>query len=139
MVRHTLKILQHLLQDFLSVSDHFTTLRSKGLTILMICKFQEKPSYRAFLKSCCRKSWNLRYNISFTSAIYNFWFWFLERYSQKCLSHFIKTGETSFYNTGALKALLLKSASMILIIENYFLLFSFFIIIIDTFDYLFYF
>ena len=31
MVRHTLKILQHLLQDFLSVSDHFTALRSKGL------------------------------------------------------------------------------------------------------------
>ena len=34
MVRHTLKILQHLqqlLQDFLSVSDHFTTLRGKGL------------------------------------------------------------------------------------------------------------
>ena len=30
MVRHTLKILQHLVQD-LSVSDHFTTLQSKGL------------------------------------------------------------------------------------------------------------
>ena len=29
MVRHALKILQHLLQDFQSVSDHFTTLRSK--------------------------------------------------------------------------------------------------------------
>ena len=26
-VRHTLKLLQHLLQDFLSVSDHFETLR----------------------------------------------------------------------------------------------------------------
>ena len=32
MVRHTLKILQRLLQDFYSVSDHFTTLRSKGLS-----------------------------------------------------------------------------------------------------------
>ena len=31
MVRHTLIILQQLLQDFWSVSDHFTTLRSKGL------------------------------------------------------------------------------------------------------------
>ena len=31
MVRHTLKILQHLLEDFYSVSDHFTTLRSKRL------------------------------------------------------------------------------------------------------------
>ena len=31
MVRHTLKILQHLRQDFKSVSDHFTILRSKGL------------------------------------------------------------------------------------------------------------
>ena len=33
MVRHTLKILQHLLQDFYSLSDHFTTLRSKGLIL----------------------------------------------------------------------------------------------------------
>ena len=31
MVRHTLKILQHLLQDFKNVSDHFGTLRIKGL------------------------------------------------------------------------------------------------------------
>ena len=31
MVRYSLKILQHLLQDFQSVSDHFTTLQSKGL------------------------------------------------------------------------------------------------------------
>ena len=31
MVRHTLKILQQMLQDFESVSDYFTTLRSKGL------------------------------------------------------------------------------------------------------------
>ena len=30
MVKHTLKILQQMLQDF-KVSDHFTTLRSKGL------------------------------------------------------------------------------------------------------------
>ena len=32
MVRHTLKILQQVLQDFSSVSDHFTKLRSKGLS-----------------------------------------------------------------------------------------------------------
>ena len=31
MVRYTLKILQQILQDFKSVSDHFTTLRSKEL------------------------------------------------------------------------------------------------------------
>ena len=31
MVRHTLKTLQQILQDFESVSNHFTTLRSKGL------------------------------------------------------------------------------------------------------------
>ena len=30
MVRHTLKILQHLLQNFKSVSDHFGTLCIKG-------------------------------------------------------------------------------------------------------------
>ena len=33
MVRQTLKILQQMLQDFKSMSDHFTTLRIKGLTI----------------------------------------------------------------------------------------------------------
>ena len=32
MVRHTLKILQHLLRDFKSVSDNFTILQSKRLT-----------------------------------------------------------------------------------------------------------
>ena len=31
MVRHTLKILQQMQQGFLSVADHFMTLRSKGL------------------------------------------------------------------------------------------------------------
>ena len=31
MVRHTLKVLQHLLQVFKSVSDHFETLCIKGL------------------------------------------------------------------------------------------------------------
>ena len=31
MVRRNLKILQHLLQDFKSASDHFGTLRIKGL------------------------------------------------------------------------------------------------------------
>ena len=34
MVRHTLEILQQMLQDFESVSDHFTTLRSKGLNLV---------------------------------------------------------------------------------------------------------
>ena len=33
MVRHTLKILQQMLQGFYSVCDHFTTLRSKGLNM----------------------------------------------------------------------------------------------------------
>ena len=33
MVSHTLKILKQMLQDFWSLSDHFTTLRSKGLII----------------------------------------------------------------------------------------------------------
>ena len=32
MVRHTLKILPQMLQDFKSVSDHFGTLYIKGLT-----------------------------------------------------------------------------------------------------------
>ena len=32
MVRHTLKVLQQLLQDFQSEPDHFGTLRIKGLT-----------------------------------------------------------------------------------------------------------
>ena len=35
MVRHTLKILQALLQDFKSVSDHFGTLRIEGLHLKM--------------------------------------------------------------------------------------------------------
>ena len=33
MVRHTFKILQQMLQDFKSVSDHFGTLCIKGLRI----------------------------------------------------------------------------------------------------------
>ena len=33
MVRHTLKILQQMLQDFESVSDHFGTLCIKGLKL----------------------------------------------------------------------------------------------------------
>ena len=32
MVRYTLKILQHMLHDFQSVSDYFMTLQSKGLS-----------------------------------------------------------------------------------------------------------
>ena len=36
MVGHTLKILQQMLQDFKSVPDYFTTLRSKGLIILNV-------------------------------------------------------------------------------------------------------
>ena len=35
MVRHTLKILHQMLQDFLSVSDHFATLRSKRLILFI--------------------------------------------------------------------------------------------------------
>ena len=42
MVRRTLKILQQMLQDFQSVSDHFTTLRSKGLKAFK--EFQVKRS-----------------------------------------------------------------------------------------------
>ena len=38
MVRHTFKILQHLLQDFKSVSDHFGTLCIKGLTYVAIAR-----------------------------------------------------------------------------------------------------
>ena len=57
MVRHTLKILQHLLQDFKSVSDRFSTLRIKGLNlfeelyvIFMILPYQIKRQgrYRRF-------------------------------------------------------------------------------------------
>ena len=43
------KILQHLLQDFSSVSDHFTALRSKGLNKLFnsfFRKFIEKENNR---------------------------------------------------------------------------------------------
>ena len=41
MVRHTLKILQHLQQEFQSASDHFTTLRSKGLkTVFLVLILQ---------------------------------------------------------------------------------------------------
>ena len=47
MVRHTLNILQHLLQDFKSVSDHFTTLRSKGL---MSAKLFDVPTSIYLLK-----------------------------------------------------------------------------------------
>ena len=36
MVRHTLKILQQMLQDFESVSDHFGTLCIKGLILSFI-------------------------------------------------------------------------------------------------------
>ena len=35
MARHPLKILQHLMQDFLSVSDHFGTLFIKGLMVTL--------------------------------------------------------------------------------------------------------
>ena len=36
MVRHTLKILQKMLQDFLRVSDYFGTLRIKGLKTVLL-------------------------------------------------------------------------------------------------------
>ena len=35
MARHPLKILQHLRQDVLSVSDHFGTLCMKGLMVMV--------------------------------------------------------------------------------------------------------
>ena len=38
MVRHTLKILQQMLQDFKSVSDHFEILCIKGLIMEMLIK-----------------------------------------------------------------------------------------------------
>ena len=40
MVRHTLKILQHLPQDFLIVSDHFGTLCIKGLIFNILLQFR---------------------------------------------------------------------------------------------------
>ena len=40
MVKHTLKILQQMLQDFKSVFDHFGTLCIKGLKILYVSDFQ---------------------------------------------------------------------------------------------------
>ena len=40
MVRHTLKILQHLLQDFQSVSDHFGTLCIKWLSGILLYENQ---------------------------------------------------------------------------------------------------
>ena len=36
MVRHTLKVLQQTLQDFKSVPDHFTILRSKALNTVVL-------------------------------------------------------------------------------------------------------
>ena len=36
MVRHTLKILQHVLQDFESISDHFEALRIKELALTTV-------------------------------------------------------------------------------------------------------
>ena len=50
MIRHTLKILQQMLQDFKSVSDHFTTLRSKGLMQHKIQTFYCVIIKRKFLK-----------------------------------------------------------------------------------------
>ena len=52
MVRHTLKIVQQMLQDFSSVSDHLGTLCSKGLTsshLLKVTKFLVKISQFEFL------------------------------------------------------------------------------------------
>ena len=46
MVRHTLKILQQMLQDFLSTSDHFGTLGINGLFFFIL-----------FIKQC--HSWML--------------------------------------------------------------------------------
>ena len=41
MVRRTLKILQYLMQDFQSVSDHFGTLCTKWLNPEIICSFMK--------------------------------------------------------------------------------------------------
>ena len=43
MVRHTLKILQQMLQDFKSVSDHFGTLCIKGLRNF-------RPNFQHYIK-----------------------------------------------------------------------------------------
>ena len=43
MVRHTLKILLHLLQDFQSVSDYFGTLCIKGLKLEVTRSKYENP------------------------------------------------------------------------------------------------
>ena len=61
MFRHTLKILQHLLQNFQSVPDHFGKLYIKGLRILLTKKEEKKrmwiplkpfvKPYRNFLKN----------------------------------------------------------------------------------------
>ena len=39
MVRHLLKILQQMMQDFKSVSDHFGTLRIEGLILHFLYKY----------------------------------------------------------------------------------------------------
>ena len=56
MVRHTLKILQQMLQDFKSVSDHFGTLCIKGLTMEMQIKLStECPGYNLIEHKFIRK------------------------------------------------------------------------------------
>ena len=94
MVRHTLKFLQQMLQDFKSVSDHFGTLCIKGLNqsqnyVIFIqivsckCVFHNKYGRMSILTRCdwwpswlchrCRScgcgNWNKRYNkpLNFTS------------------------------------------------------------------------
>ena len=59
LVRHTLKILQQMVQDFKKVSDHFTTLRSKGLKTIKVIYVH--PEYAACLHEVVKKycqSWN---------------------------------------------------------------------------------
>ena len=51
MARHTLKILQQMLQDLKSVSDHFGTLCSKGLTMNSFLFFFHSISIAAFENS----------------------------------------------------------------------------------------
>lgn len=51
MIRHTLRILKHLLQDFQSVSNHFTILRSKGLKYTETANFVKRDFNTGLLRN----------------------------------------------------------------------------------------
>ena len=62
MVRHTSKILKHLLQDFLSLSNQFGTLCIKRITTYVDCKLLKTHTYFFLLElePCkCSKQENL--------------------------------------------------------------------------------